>query len=86
MPKTTTKDYQVWGCKIGIKGHPSLPPNADEPMRLAVEKAYKELTGTDAQFTFSGWGEELSPGEILVVEENPSKVYVIGATSRGGIG
>lgn len=58
---------KIWGCKIGEVA--SVPPGADAPMREAVERAYKELTGEEAVFNFSGWGEELTEGERAVVED-----------------
>lgn len=59
----------IWECKIGIAGDVKLPPGADGPMRDAVARAYRELTGQDAEFLFSGWGAELSRGEQEVVNE-----------------
>lgn len=32
-------------------------------MRRAVEKAYRELTGQDPVFIFSGWNAQLDPIE-----------------------
>lgn len=53
----------VWGCKIGVSDRSALPDGADSPLRQAVEDAYRELTGRNADFCFSGWGEELTPAE-----------------------
>jgi hypothetical protein len=58
---------QIWGCQIGGK-YLRLPPGSDGPMRTAVEKAFKEITGLDAQFTFSGWSETLSESRRAVLE------------------
>ena len=66
---------RVWGCKVG--GTVAVPPGADGPMREAVERAYREITGRDAEFTFSGWGSDLTEGERAVVEDrlpDPRKV------------
>lgn len=65
----------IWRCKIGENiGPNSLPSGADAPMRQAVKKAYKELTGLEPDFIFSGWGSELTDGERYVVDpiNNPS--------------
>lgn len=53
----------IWTCKIGETLLKPLPPGADAPMRNAVEKAYRELTGYDNDFCFSGWGGLLTFGE-----------------------
>ena len=58
---------RVWECKVG--GLTGLPHNADGPMREAVEHAYREMTGKDPEFTFSGWGAHLTEGERAVVED-----------------
>lgn len=62
-------DRAVWSCKIGWADRSSLPPGADLPMRKAVQKAFEELTGSDADFTFSGWGNQLDESELAVVED-----------------
>ena len=54
---------KIWDCKIGEVRSGELPIAADYPMRLAVEKAYKEITGKDPDFIVSGWGGELTEGE-----------------------
>jgi hypothetical protein len=63
---------KIWYCKIGEcteeELHRIYPHGADLPMRRAVEKAYLEITGKEADFTFSGWGAELSEPERAVVE------------------
>jgi len=55
----------IWGCKIGIKSGASitLPGGSDLPMSRAVEEAFKKVTGVDAEFCFSGWGETLTDVE-----------------------
>lgn len=37
-------------------------------MRDAARRAYRELTGREAEFCFSGWAAELTEGELAVVE------------------
>lgn len=62
---------KIWSCKIGEVA--SVPDGADAPMRKAVERAYKELTGEEAVFNFSGWGAELEESERAVVENREPK-------------
>ena len=59
----------IWDCKIGTKSNVMLPSGADVPMRAAIAKAFKEITGVDAEFCFSGWGAELNEVELSVVED-----------------
>lgn len=59
---------KIWSCKIGEASPGQVPPGADAPMREAVERAYREITGEDPKFIFSGWGAELDEGERAVVE------------------
>lgn len=66
-PKTIAGPTGIWACKIG-ETKAALPAGADAPMRAAVERAYRELTGEQAAFTFSGWSAELTEGERAVVE------------------
>lgn len=58
----------VWACKIGGERPLRLPPGADDPMRTAVERAFREIAGRDPLFVFSGWGGALTEGELAVVE------------------
>ena len=57
---------KIWTCKIGEV--PSVPSGADAPMRDAVADAYRQITGQDPAFIFSGWGGELEECERAVVE------------------
>lgn len=66
-PKTIAGSTGIWACKIG-ETKAALPAGADAPMRAAVERAYRELTGEQAAFTISGWSAELTEGERAVVE------------------
>jgi len=59
---------QIWSCKIGEANYDKVPDGANLPMRQAVQAAFKKLTGEDAQFTFSGWGAQLSASERRVVD------------------
>ena len=54
---------KIWSCKIGEVPEGSLPHGADHPMRIAVTRAYRELTGRDPEFIFSGWGATLTDSE-----------------------
>jgi hypothetical protein len=58
----------VWACKIGSVSPVFLPRGSDAPMRAAVKRAYFDLTGEYAEFTFSGWSAELTEPERAVVE------------------
>lgn len=53
---------KIWECKIGGTGG-ELPGGADNPMRDAIADAFREVTGVEAQFIFSGWGAELTECE-----------------------
>ena len=56
----------IWTCKVG--GNAEIAIGDDAPMRLAVEKAYRELTGQDPAFLFSGWAGTLNKYEQEVVD------------------
>lgn len=58
---------RIWLCKIGEVA--STPQGADYPMREAVARAFREVTGEEPTFIFSGWGAELTEGERAVVED-----------------
>ncbi len=57
----------IWTCKIGGLT-PKLSDGADLPMRAAVRQMFKELTGVEPEFNFSGWAGELTEMERKVVE------------------
>ena len=57
---------KIWTCKIGETTQPIN--GADAPMRQAVAIAYKQLTGEEPAFLFSGWGDSLTESERAVVE------------------
>jgi len=65
---------KIWTCKIGecdeadLRGPNGEYRGADFPMRMAVREAYREITGRDDSFCFSGWGGELTEPERAVVE------------------
>ncbi len=66
----------VWECKVGgTFPHSSLPPGSDSPMRDAVERAYRDITGQEAEFCFSGWGAALSPNQRDVVENRVRETW-----------
>jgi hypothetical protein len=60
---------KVWFCKIGEVDPANVPNGADFPMREAIERTYKRITGEDPTFLFSGWGAELTEIERAVVED-----------------
>lgn len=65
---------KIWSCKIGEVDESKIPRGGDMPMRIAVEKAYLELTGEEPKFLFSGWGGELTEGERAVInDEEPHR-------------
>lgn len=82
MPKLSQKQKQkivleqleeggptrVWDCKIGYAFNGELPNGADFPMRRAISKQFKKLTGREPLFIFSGWGGSLTDIEKSVVE------------------
>ena len=60
---------EAWSCKIGSTAGVEIPEGGDFPMREAVARAYKELTGEEPQFLFSGWGAKLTEPQREVVLE-----------------
>lgn len=63
-----------WFCRIGETE--DLPPESDQSMRNAASVAYKLITGKDADFIFSGWGDELPEEYRAVVEDRePNKAH-----------
>lgn len=64
---------RIWFCKIGGETD-FFEKGADSPMRRAIAKAFREVTGRDPQFTFSGWGQELTESERAVAEDREPKV------------
>lgn len=66
-PMSSEQPSGIWWCKIG-ECDSVLPSGSDLPMRQAIEAAYLELTGQEAEFTFSGWRHELTEPERAVVE------------------
>lgn len=59
----------IWSCKVGIVGNVELPNGSDFPMRQAIKQAFKEITGVDAEFCFSGWNASLSETEERIVND-----------------
>ena len=62
------RKLKIWTCKIGEVEGVLVPPGADFPMREAVSRAYREITGEEPEFIFSGWGGELTAVEREVME------------------
>ncbi len=56
-------EMRIWNCKIGEVDMKYLPDGADFPMRQAIKAAYREITGQDPQFLFSGWAGQLDDSE-----------------------
>lgn len=78
----------IWTCKIGKTDIPredwNYHPGADYPMRQAITKAYKEITGEEKpEFIFSGWGGELTASERAAVEDRlPTKQEDLARASK----
>jgi hypothetical protein len=62
-------ERKIWSCKIGEVDPEKVPQGSDAPMRDAVAKRYRYLTGADPGFIFSGWGDDLDESERAVVED-----------------
>lgn len=71
---------RVWDCKVGYAG--DLPPGSDLPMRDAIARAFRELTGEEPEFIFSGWAGELTEAERACVEDRLPDPDVIVAECR----
>lgn len=54
-----------WTCRIGPADRDNLPYGADNPLRLAVSKAFYELTGDYAEILSTGWGRKESEEPYL---------------------
>jgi hypothetical protein len=83
------KNEKVWDCKIGVIGELALPMGADLPMRQAIERAFKEITGRDPEFIFSGWGGSLTDVERQIVEERgpgTDRAHFVGFDNGGRSG
>ena len=74
LGRGSIRNGAIWGCKIGIRAgtEVTLPAGADGPMRDAIEAAFLEITGLEAEFIFSGWGETLTNHENWVLDESES--------------
>jgi hypothetical protein len=66
----------IWFCKIGGKTG-DLRHGADLPMRTAIRHAFREITGSDEEFLFSGWGGSLTEPERAVVENRKPRMPVL---------
>jgi hypothetical protein len=65
---------KIWSCKIGECEESDLLRDgkyygADGPMRKAIAEAYRQVTGKEPNFIFSGWGAQLEEIERAVVED-----------------
>lgn len=69
-------DVKIWQCRIGAPDI-VVPREGDSPMRDGVEATFRKVVGHPAKFMFSGWGYELTEGELAVIENrlpDPAKV------------
>ena len=80
--RTNAAEDATWSCKIGPASRGDLPPGSDAPMRAAVERAFRKLTGHDPEWTFSGWAHDLDEAERAVVEDRLPRPRVIAAAAR----
>ena len=63
---------RIWTCTIGGPVG-DLPRQPDFTMRRAVFDAFRNLTGVDAEYCFSGWGRgALSRVERAIVDNDPT--------------
>jgi hypothetical protein len=58
----------IWTCKIVGQMRGPLPPGADYPLRMAVQSAFRQVTGVEEELNFSGWGGELDSTERRILE------------------
>jgi hypothetical protein len=65
----------IWECKVGIIGNVDLPNGADLPMRIAIEKAFKDVAGVECEFNFSGWGGSLNKFELAVIKNDDNLIF-----------
>lgn len=79
-----TKMEQIWECKIGANVLAGIPRGADGPIRAALEKAFFDVTGVAAEFSFGGWGAALNETERAIVN-NPlsSGLMILGRRDTG---
>lgn len=71
-------ERKVWTCKIGAPVEANIPSGGDGPMRKAVEAAFKELTGVESEFNFTGWGGALDEHEMAVIERRmPNRQKIV---------
>lgn len=68
MTDWTEEPLGIWYCKIGEAGVQTAR-GLDLPMRNAIAAAYKEITGRDNDFIFSGWCASLTESERAAVED-----------------
>jgi hypothetical protein len=77
----------VWECAIGGRDPVIIPPGGDLPMRQAVERAFFELTGQRAEYTYSGWGRKFTEKALTVFsnKERTPPHHQPGGTTYGAI-
>lgn len=76
LEKLEGNNLKVWDCKIGYGDSMKLPDGADLPMRVAIQEAFKKLTGEYPEFIFSGWGGQLTPIEKQLVDKDIQKAML----------
>lgn len=68
-PDGPATDPANWTCQIGEIERDGLPEGSDNAMRDAAARAYRELTGRQPDYIFSGWGNPLPERYRAVVED-----------------
>jgi hypothetical protein len=63
------EDYKVWECKIVVSANAKLPRAFDGLPRQAAQGAVEEA-GIPVVAVLSGWGGELTDGELEAIEGN----------------
>ena len=61
--------YKVWQCKVVVPWDVELPRGFDLPPRRAVIEAI-EAKGIKVITCFSGWGSDLTEGELQIVDKD----------------
>lgn len=63
---------RIWTCTF-VGESDSMPNGSDGPMREAVAKAFRSMTGNPPVAIFSGWGGTLGERERAVIEDRDPK-------------
>ena len=61
------QEPEHWMCIIGPTTRDKILPGGDLPMRLATQRAFRNLTGDHADLCASGWG--LSEEDVRAIRD-----------------